>query len=331
MSPQPDKSGASAVAALAVGILAVSTASIFIRFAQQEVPSIIIAAYRLAIAAAILGFPALLRYRRHFRALGRRDLLLIVGAGVFLALHFAAWITSLEYTSVVNSVVLVTTTPLWVALLSPLFLKESIGWLTAAGLGVALVGGIIIGVGDACQLTSTGLDCAGSQQFLAGSSLLGNFLALFGAWMAAGYLMVGRSIRGKLPLVNYVFLVYGTGALVLIAMGLAGGYPFFGYSPQAMTWLVALAVIPQLVGHSIFNWTLAFLPASFVAITLLGEPIGSTILAFVLLDEAPTALNLIGAILILTGIVLASQASRRQKTAVELLSKTPADPDSNTI
>lgn len=314
-----------ALISIFIGILAVSTASIFIRFAQQEVPSLIIAAYRLAIAALILGFPALLRYRQQFRLLERRDFFLTILSGSFLALHFAAWITSLEYTSVVNSVVLVTTTPLWVALLSPLFLGEKIGWRTATGLGVALLGGIVIGVGDACLLSTEGLSCGGLQQFFAGGSMLGNALALFGAWMAAGYLLVGRSIRQKLSLVNYVFLVYGTAAVVLVGMGLAAGYSFFGYSSQSYMWLILLAVIPQLLGHSIFNWALAFLPASFVAITLLGEPIGSTLLAFVLLDEAPTALNLIGAILILAGIVLASQGTRRKKPAAEHLARTPAD------
>jgi drug/metabolite transporter (DMT)-like permease len=331
MTSSTTRRGVPAVAAITLGILAVSTASIFIRYAQEEVPSLIIAAYRLGIAAALLGFPALLRYRQQYRSLSRKDSALIGLAGVFLALHFASWITSLEYTSVVNSVVLVTTTPLWVALFSPLFLRESIGWQTAAGLVVALLGGIIIGVGGACELSTSGMDCAGSSQFVTGGSLMGNLLALVGAWMAAGYLMVGRSIRPKLTLVNYVFSVYGTAALVLIGMGLAAGYPFFGYSNQAYLWLILLAVIPQLLGHSIFNWALAYLPASFVAITLLGEPIGSTILAFVWLDEAPTALNLIGAILILTGIVLASQVNRRNQRAVEHLSKTPADTGSNSI
>lgn len=290
------------------GILAVSTASIFIRYAQEDVPSLVIAAYRLGLATIFLFIPVLLKYRQEILSLHRNDFALMGLSGVFLALHFASWITSLEYTTVVSSVVLVTTTPLWVALLAPLILRESINRLTWLGLIIALGGGLIIGISSACQLSAGELQCQSFAEIASQGTYLGNFLALFGAWMAAGYLIVGRKIRKNLSVVSYVFLVYGVAAVLLISISMIAGYPFFGYPQQAYLWLFLLALIPQLIGHTTFNWALAYLPASYVAVTLLGEPIGSTILAIVLLNETPTILNMIGAILILIGIVLASQA-----------------------
>jgi drug/metabolite transporter (DMT)-like permease len=302
--------------AIAIGILAVSTASIFIRYAQVDVPSLVIAAYRLSLAALFLA-PLAIRHRHELSRLTRRDLLLTVLSGGFLALHFASWITSLEYTTVASSVVLVTTTPLWVALLSPIFLHESITRRVATGMLVALLGGAIIGISDACQLSPAGLACTSLGDLLTGSTFWGNFLALFGAWMAAGYLIVGRRVRAKLSLVAYVFLVYSVAAIILVGMALGAGYSLTGYPSQAYLWLVLLAAVPQLVGHSIFNWALAYLPASYVAVTLLGEPIGSTILAYFLLDETPGGVKMIGAILILIGIGLASQVKNTPAEVVE--------------
>jgi drug/metabolite transporter (DMT)-like permease len=307
--------------ALLIGILAVSTASIFIRFAQDDVPSLVIAAYRLSLATIFLAPVALLKHSAELRRLDRRDILLVTLAGGFLALHFASWITSLEYTTVASSVVLVTTTPLWVAIFSPFLLRESISRRAAAGLFVALVGGVIIGGAEACTLDAGRLSCPTPIEFFKSGSFLGNFLALFGAWMAAGYLLVGRKVRSKLSLVTYVFLVYGVSAVLLVMLALASGSSLVGYSPEAYLWLLLLALVPQLLGHSIFNWALAYLPASYVAVNLLGEPIGSIILAFFLLSESPTGLELFGAILILMGIVLATQTKRRS-SALE------ADPQS---
>jgi len=226
---------------------------------------------------------------------------------VFLALHFASRITSLEYTSVASSVVLVTTTPLGVALLSPFTLKEPIVPRVWVGMGLALVGGVVVGLSDTCGLESARLICPEWQTFVRGEAFWGDILALFGALMAAAYVLIGRRLRAKLSLVGYVFLVYGAAAVVLaLIMGLMGHSPL-GYPPAAYLWFVLLALVPQLLGHSSFNWALGYVSAAHVSITLLGEPIGSTILAYFLLRETPAALKIIGAILILTGIYLASQ------------------------
>ena len=292
--------------AIAGGILAVSTAAIFIRYAQQDAPSLVIAAMRLSLASAILAPVAWLRHRDELRALTRHTLGLGLLSGFFLALHFATWISSLEFTSVASSVVLVSTTPLWVALLSPLVLKESPSKATLAGLGLALLGGTVVGLSEACRWEN-GLICPPLSEFTRGEAFLGNFLSLCGAWMAAGYLLIGRRLREKMSLIPYIFVVYSMAAIVLIAIMLGFGQTPFGYPPLVYLWLLALALVPQLLGHSTFNWALRYLPASFVSVTLLGEPIGSTILALLILKESPSALEIGGGLLILAGIYVASR------------------------
>jgi drug/metabolite transporter (DMT)-like permease len=125
--------------------------------------------------------------------------------------------------------------------------------------------------------------------------------------MAAGYLLIGRRLRVTISLVPYILWVYGISALILIGIMLLAGQSPLGYPPETYFWLILLALVPQLLGHSSFNWALGYLSASFVAISLLGEPIGSTILAFLLLQETPTPLKIFGAILILAGIFVASR------------------------
>ncbi len=297
--------------ALFIAILAVSTASIFIRFAQRDAPSLVIAAYRLTLASLILAPVALTRHRAELRALTRSELSLALLSGIFLAVHFASWISSLEYTTVASSVVLVSTSPLWVALLSPLLLREPVTRYVVLGMVLATLGGTIIGLSEACTWDG-GLTCAPFEQFMQGRAFWGNFLALVGAWAVTGYLLIGRRLRAGMSLVAYIFLVYGMAALVLIGIMFAFGASPFGYSPMTYLWLLLLALVPQLIGHSTYNWALRFLPAAFVAVTTLGEPIGSTILAYFLLDETPTLLTIIGGALILAGIYI---ASKRVETA----------------
>ena len=290
------------------GILAVSTASIFIKFSQHNgAPSIVIAAFRLTLATLGLAPLALTRYRSELRQLARREWLLALLSGLFLALHFASWITSLQYTSVASSVVLVTTTPLWVALLSPLVLHEHVGWGTYIGLVLALAGGTVVALSDSCIWQNGSLSCPSAAIFLGGTAFLGDLLALAGAWMAAGYMLVGRKLRAKIDLIPYIFVVYGMAAVLLIVIMFGTGESPLGLAPITYLWLVLLALIPQLLGHSIFNWSLKFIPASLASVTLLGEPVGSTVLAYFFLQEAPGWVKIGGAVLILVGIWLAAK------------------------
>ena len=297
--------------AIFIAILAVSTASIFIRFAQREAPSLVIAALRLTFASLILAPIAFTRHRDELRKLTRSDLLLGLLSGIFLAIHFATWITSLEYTGVASSVVLVSTGPLWVALLSPIFLKEPLTRFVLLGMLLALLGGTIIGLSDSCQIENS-LICPPLSEFIQGKAFLGNFLALVGAWTVAGYLIIGRKLRTGMSLVPYIFVVYGIAALVLLVVMFASGQHPTGYTPVFYLWILLLAIVPQLIGHSTYNWALRYLPAALVSITTLGEPIGSAVLAYFILNETPTLLTILGGVLILLGIYL---ATRRKNTA----------------
>ncbi len=299
------------------GVVAVSTASIFIRLAQREAPSLVIAAYRLGIAAAILLPMAWLQARNEIRHFSRREYLLLLLAGFFLALHFASWISSLQYTSIASSVVLVTTTPLWVALASPLVLKERTSFGVIIGLIIALAGSAVVGASESCQLIKLpgpvpGFNCLSLQDTIRGEALWGNLLALVGAWCAAGYLLLGRRVRSSLSLLSYTFVVYGTAAAFLwIAVVITRQSPI-GYSALTYICMLMLAVVPQLIGHSSFNWALRYLPAAFVAVTLLGEPIGSSLLATIFLQEIPTLMEVFGGGLILVGIYLVTRTEIRK-------------------
>jgi drug/metabolite transporter (DMT)-like permease len=292
--------------ALIFGILAVSAASIFIRLAQAEASSIVIAAHRLGIATLVLAPITYILYRSELNQLSRRDLFLALLSGIFLTVHFATWITSLEYTSVASSVVLATTTPLWVAILSPIILREPISLRVKIGLAIAMAGTITIGISDICEAKGI-FSCPSLAEFFSGRAIWGDFLALIGAWGASGYMIIGRKIRSSLPLIPYIFLVYGIAAIMLVTIMLGSGDQVYGFSSTTYLWLILLALVPQLLGHSTFNWALGYVSAALVSISLLGEPIGSTILASLLLNETPTILTIAGASLILGGILIASK------------------------
>lgn len=295
--------------ALIVATLAVSTSSIFIRFAQMDgAPSLVIAALRMSIATLLIAPVALTRHWDEIKRFTRTEVLLGVFSGIFLALHFATWITSLEYTSVASSVVFVGTGPLWVALLSPMLLKEHVSRVAIVGLAVAVVGGAIIGLSDAC-VWDGGLVCQSLQDALQGRAMWGNFLAVMGAWAVTGYLIIGRKLRAGTSLVPYIFLVYGMAAITLLIILFVSGNSPFGYEAKTYGWIFLLAAIPQLIGHTTYNWTLKYLTAALVSVTVLGEPIGSAILAFFLLNETPSLMTIVGGILILVGISLSSRNS----------------------
>lgn len=297
--------------ALLTAILAVSTASIFIRFAQMDgAPSLVIAALRLTFATLLLAPLAITRHKDEMLNLTRAELILGLVSGLFLAVHFATWISSLEYTSVASSVVFVSTGPLWVALLSPMLLNERLTRAAIIGLGLALLGGTVIGLADAC-IWNGGLRCPDLDQVMQGRAIWGNFLALAGAWAVTGYLIIGRKLRAKLSLIPYIFVVYGMAALALIIIMFTAGQSPFGNEAKTYGWIFLLAAIPQLIGHSTYNWALRYLPAAFVAVTTLGEPIGSAILAFFILNERPTIATIIGGVLILLGIYFAARSSSK--------------------
>lgn len=278
-----------------IGVAAVSTASIFVRFAQSAgAPSLAIAALRLTFASlALLPF-ALARCRDEYRALSKHDVGAAVLSGAFLGGHFATWISSLAFTSVVSSVALVSLSPLFIALAGVLILKEKLTRRLLIGMVIAIAGGILIGLADSVG-TSPG-----------SNPLLGNMLAITAALCMAPYMIVGRALRHKLSLLAYVALVYGAAAVVLLLMCLVTRTSLILNDPIAYVWIALLALLPQLVGHTSFNWSVRRLPAAYATIPVLGEPVGSTILAIVLLGETVKPLTLIGAAVALAGIAMMS-------------------------
>ncbi len=288
------------------GVAAVSMAAIFIRFAMAEgIPAHAIAAGRLTLSALILTPFALRGHWHVLKGLGRGDLLLAVASGFILAIHFATWIASLGMTSVLISVAFVCTGPLWVALLEVIFLRARLALLVIVGLIVAFIGGLVIGVGG---------DTAAA---LTGEALTGGLLALAGAVAFAIYLVIGRKLRAKLSLIPYIWLVYGFAAIFLLLLVLATGTPITGYSPQGYFWIALLAIMPQLIGHSSFNFALRYLSATFVAVATQMEPIGSALAALILLKETPTTQQAIGSLAIIVGVILTSFGQQRSE-AVEV-------------
>jgi drug/metabolite transporter (DMT)-like permease len=252
----------------------------------------------IAIALAVTGS------WRQWRRLDRRGALLAVGAGVMLAVHFWTWNASVSLTTVAASVVLVNMQPAIVGLLSAAWLREPPTWRQWIGIAVAMIGAFVVAAPDLSAATTT-------------NGLLGDMLALVGAAMAAGYVVVGRRLRATLDLWPYVSVVYGTCFVVLIGLALSVHAPVLGQPPREVGIFLALAVGPMLFGHTGLNWALKYLPAYVVNLVLLGEPVGATFLAAMLpgIRELPTMATIVGGALVLVGIYVASRAMRPVEVA----------------
>ncbi len=274
---------------LTVGILAASSASVLIRLAQA--PPLAIGAWRLVLAGALLAPFASQASVQGWRDLPCGDRWLLVASGLALAAHFAAWITSLSYTTVASSVILVSSSPIILAVASHWLLDERISGVTVAAIALAVVGSAVVGYGDLA---------------LAGRALWGNLLALIGAVAVSVYMLIGRRLRQRLSTWAYVWPCYSIAGVALVAVCLVSRQPLFGYSRQTYLWLAALALLPQIVGHSSFNWAMRHVAPVLVAVAMLGEPIGATLLAWAVLGERPGALAIVGGLLILAGMAVAS-------------------------
>jgi len=243
----------------------------------------------LTIASLVL---ILLTYKKtvpSVKRLSGRDSLLLLLSSFFLALHFALWITSLSYTSIASSVVLVTCHPAFVAVISYFLWHEVLNRLTIGGMVLAFAGVVLINYGGFAF---------GSQ------AILGNVLALIAGFAMGGYLILGGHLKNKIEIMPYLTMIY-TGAAVILLLATAGfGYSFTGYSGTTYLMMALLAVIPQLIGHSSFNLALRLIPVTLVSVAILGEPVGATLLGYFILDEVPTVKELIGGVLILAGIFI---------------------------
>ncbi|MDQ3939764.1 MAG: DMT family transporter [Actinomycetota bacterium] len=280
---------------LAVGVAGASISAILIRYARDAEP-LAISFWRCAAGAAtLLPFA-----RRRLGSITGRQAGLCLLTGAFLAVHFGTWITSLELTSIAASVLLVTSSPVFVALLSWWLLKDRLK--AAAWLGIALtfVGTAVIAGGD-----------------LSGSALDGNLLALAGGITVAGYVFVGQIARRDLGIVEYAVVTYAAAAILLVVLCLLLGVPLWGYDTQTWVAIAALVIGPQLLGHTVLNFVLADIDATTVSVAVMAEPVVASALAFLLFSETPSALIYPGGAAILAGIYLVSVTRKPPAIVVE--------------
>ncbi|MDJ0601512.1 MAG: DMT family transporter [Crocosphaera sp.] len=287
---------------LIIGILSVSSTAIFIRLALQASGklglefSLFLAASRLIIASIVFlpAWKTVVKNKASSKAY-----YYAIAAGFSLAFHFVCWITSLSFTSIAASTTLVTTTPIWVALLSWLWLKENLKKVTIFGIIIALLGGILIALGG------NDTNSAYSQP------MLGNMLALMGAWFVSLYLILGKiSQQQGLKISSYSVVVYTTAAIILFPLPLIFGSGYTNYPNSVYFYVLLMAIFSQLIGHTSINWSVRWLSPTLVTLAILFEPIGSSFLGFIIFQEIPSILVLIGAIIILVGVIIAVISSQ---------------------
>ena len=284
-------------AAIATAVVAVSFSSIFISWSSSDY--VTIALYRLAFATAIL-LPFVVRDRARLRATSRRDALLMAGVGAILATHFTLWIASLKAgdvaVPVASSVILVTSHPILVGLLSHFVLKERLNRTMTVGILLGFGGVVIIALAD---------------YGASAPKLVGDVLAFLGGVAAGLYLLAGRSLRQRVPLTSYAFVVYGSATAVLFVYTVVLGASLAptGDVPRELVLFLAMALVPHLGGHTLYNWALRWVSAPVVSLSLVGEPIGSSLLAWALLSQVPSGLVGLGGALAIVGIAMTAYAS----------------------
>tara|TARA_B100001750_G_scaffold75569_1_gene60105 strand:- start:2286 stop:3140 length:855 start_codon:yes stop_codon:yes gene_type:complete len=280
-------------AVLTIGVICISTAAVIIRLI--EAPATAIAFYRLAIASIfILPLSSFLRNTNGLNQIRLQDTLMCLAASVAISIHFVAWIASLEYTSVASSVILVTTSPLIVAFLSKLFFREHLHKNVYVGIALGLIGAVVLTGGDSR---------------LEGRELWGDLLAFIGALSFAFYLILGKRVRTRLNNLDYTSFVFLSASVMLFVISVIANQPLWNFDSKSIIFIVTLAIIPQLIGHSSITWALGSVRATLVSVAIMAEPVGAILLAWLILNEHPSLANLIGGLIILSGIFIAYKKS----------------------
>jgi len=273
-----------------LGMIAVGIASPLIRLANA--PPIVTATYRMTLSA-LMVLPMFLVYGlKEIKRYTLKEILFLTIPGLLLSVHFILWITSLSYTTVLSSTVLVTTNHIFVPIFSYLFFKERTKKGLILGICIAFLGSVAIALA--------------SRDKGVGSNF-GNLLALLGAMAVSMYLILTRKIRAKFSLISYIFFVYGFSSVILIIVSIITRQKLFAYDKITYTYFFLIALLPQIIGHTSYNWALKYFSAPFIAVSILGEPIFASLFAFLLLKEKPASLEILGAILIMFGIYLSAK------------------------
>ncbi|AGF56262.1 MULTISPECIES: DMT family transporter [Clostridium] len=281
------------------GVLAISTSAIFVKLSAAPTP--IIATYRLLFSTLMI-LPVVIfnkKYILEIKKLKFKQLGAVFSSGIFLAIHYILWFESLRYTSVASSTVLVTMQPLFAFIGSYFFFGEKLKKLSLFGGLLSILGSCIIGLGDFQ---------------IGGIALLGDLLALLAAGVITAYFLIGQSIRQELSLVVYVFICYLSSSVFLIGYSVILGYPLIGYQQSDWLCFLGLAFISTILGQTVLNWLIKWLNASTISMSILGEPVGTCILAYLILGESISYNQILGSIIILLGIgIFLIGKTRRQK------------------
>ncbi len=273
-------------------VLGLSFASIFItELERAEIPPLVIAFYRMAITSALLLPPALVFKRKEIASLARGDLGLLMLGGLCLAIHFGAWITSLKYIPIATSVVLVNSHPLFVVIASYFFLGERPTSRSLVGTAIGLAGMVVISH-----------DALGDLQL----AMKGDGLALLGALAVVGYFIVGRKARARVSLLGYVTPLYAACSLLLLICVLIAGNSLGPYRVSTWSYLIALAVVPTIIGHTVFNWAIKHVRPTAISVAFLGEPVVASVLALIFFGQRPPLATFIGGAFVLAGVYLAA-------------------------
>lgn len=278
------------MAGMAFAVLALAFSAIFItKLEQAKVPALVIAFYRMAIATVLLLPPALVFRWREIASLARNDFGLLALGGLCLAVHFGAWITSLKYVPIATSVVLVNSHPLFVVVASYFFLGERPGRRSLIGTTIGLAGMVVMSY-----------DALGHLQ----PAVKGVGLALVGALAVVGYFIVGRKARVRISLLGYVTPLYALCCLFLLIWVVAAGDPLLPYTASTWGYLAALAIVPTVIGHTVFNWAIKHVRPTVVSLAFLGEPVLASVLALIFFAQRAPLETFVGGGLVLFGIYL---------------------------
>lgn len=270
-----------------IGVISVSLSAIFVKLASADAG--VIAFYRMLFSVLIMLPWFLMKYRDEILTLSKRDWLFSSIAGIFLAFHFILWFESLNYTSVASSTVLVTMQPLFAFIGTYLFFKENITLKTILAGSIAIIGSVLISWGDFR---------------VSGDALYGDILALIACALVTGYLLFGQDVRQRLSLVTYTMVVYSISTVVLFFYVLIKGESFGPYATMDWVWFILLAIIPNLLGHNLFNWAIKYVSTNVISIAILFEPVGAAILAIFIFNEYLTFSQIAGGTIVILGIML---------------------------
>lgn len=270
-----------------VGVISVALSAIFVKLTTADAG--VIAFYRMLFTVILMLPLFLVKYWKEVFLLTKKDWIFSTIAGVFLAIHFILWFESLNYTSVASSTVLVTLQPIFAFVGTYFFFKEKLSFKTILSAVIAIAGSVIISWGD-FQLS--------------GTAFFGDMLALAACALITAYLLFGQEVRKRLSLITYTFLLYSISTVTLFFYVLIKGESFGPYSTSNWFWFFMLALIPNLLGHSLFNWAVKWVSTNVISIAVLFEPVGASVLAFYILHEKLSAAQITGGIVVIAGILL---------------------------